>query len=208
MTDWKQHRDHALSTTHFAGIYIFLTFITSFVISTVFSDWRYQLLCAIPSVFVSYCSLFLVSKAADTGFEQRIWHAERMRGLAAGSEVDHGGNVTDEERIKESAERANALVRGLWPTINSDLFRSLVDMLEDIMQSSVLASIVCDSHPLTRPMRLSSTTMRQHSVCIPDMGLDSNVGLLIAIQSSPNARRCRPGCRFWFDRPRRPQRAQ
>ena len=190
MTDWKQHRDHALSTTHFAGIYFFLTFITSFVISTVFSDWRYRLLCVILSVFVSYCSLFLVNKAADTGFEQRIWHAERMRGLAAGPEVDHDGNVMDEERIKESAERANALVRGLWPTINSDLFRSLVDMLEDIMQSPVPAFIACDNHPLTHPMRLSSTTMRQHSVRIPDMGLGSNMGRIAAIRSSPDARCC------------------
>ncbi|KAM5531360.1 hypothetical protein V8D89_006496 [Ganoderma adspersum] len=186
--DWKQHRDHVLSITNFAAVYVCLSFVISFALSAAFSDWHYRLLCSAPPVFVGYCSLFWVNKAAETDFEQRVWHAERMRGLAAGSDVNRDGNVSDEERIKESAEWANALVRGLWPTVNSDLFRSLVDMLEDIMQSSVPAFIVCDSHPLARLMRLSSTTMRQHSVRIPDMGLGSNAGRITAIRSLPDAR--------------------
>ena len=83
-----------------------------------------------------------------------------MRGLMAGSDVDHDGNVTDEERTKESAEWANAVVRGLWPIINTDLFSSLIDMLEDIMQSSVPTFIV--SLPsLTSQWRVSSCLSRR-----------------------------------------------
>ena len=193
MTDWKQYRDHVLSITNTATVYVCLSFVISFALSTAFSDWRYRLLCAAPPVFVGYCSLFWVNRATETDFEQRVWHAERMRGLAAGSDVNHDGNVSGEERIKESAEWANALVRGLWPTVNSDLFRSLVDMLEDIMQSSVPAFIVCDNHPLARLIRLSSTTMRQHSVRIPDMGLGSNAGRITAIRSLPDARSAEGG---------------
>ncbi|KAI1792363.1 hypothetical protein LXA43DRAFT_972528 [Ganoderma leucocontextum] len=186
--DWKEHREYVLSMTQSSVIYICLAFVASFAISATLSDWRWRLLFTIPPVFISYCLLFSMNRAAETDFEQRIWHAERMRGLGAASDVDRNGNVTDEERTKESAEWVNALVRGLWPTINSDLFRSLVDMLEDIMQSSVPAFIVCDDHPLARLMRLSSTVMRQHSVRIPDMGLGSNAGHITAIRSLPDAR--------------------
>ncbi len=186
--DWKEYRDHVLSITQYSVIYICLAFLTSFAISSTLSDWRWRLLFTIPPVFVTYCLLFWMNRAAETDFEHRVWHSERMRGLGAASDVDRYGNVTDEERTKESAEWANALVRGLWPTINSDLFRSLVDMLEDIMQSSVPAFIVCDNHPLARLMRLSSIAMRQHSVRIPDMGLGSNAGRITAIRSLPDAR--------------------
>ena len=108
------------------------------------------MLCLVPASLFSYTLLFRVNKAAEADFERRVWHAERMRGLAAGSDVDGDGKVSDEERTRESAEWANALIRGLWPIINTDMFVSLVDMLEDIMQSSVPTFIV----------RLSSTLLK------------------------------------------------
>ncbi len=97
--------------------------------------------------------MFRINKAAQGDFEQRVWHAERMRGLAAGSDVDGDGKVTDDERTRESAEWANAVIRGLWPIMNTDMFSSLLDMLEDIMQSSVPRFIVsayqlADAHTL------------------------------------------------------------
>ena len=78
-----------------------------------------------------------------------------MRGLRAGSDVDGDGKITDEERTRESAEWANALIRGLWPAINTDLFSSLVDMLEDIMQASVPAFIVRSSSSIPHEASLT-----------------------------------------------------
>ena len=123
-------------------VYTSLAFLASFILSTFVSSWHWRILLALPPALVSYTLLFRLNQAAQADFEQRIWHSERMRGLMAGSDVDHDGNVTDEERTKESAEWANAVVRGLWPIINTDLFSSLIDMLEDIMQSSVPTFIV------------------------------------------------------------------
>ena len=45
-----------------------------------------------------------------------------MRGLKAGSDVDGDGKISDEERIKESAEWANAVLRGVWPVMNPELW--------------------------------------------------------------------------------------
>lgn len=131
-----------LSITNSSTTYIATAFVGAFLFSTLFSGVTARVLCLIPPAFLSYSLFFRMNKASEADFEQRMWHAERMRGLAAGSDVDGDGKVTDEERTRESAEWANALVRGLWPILNTDLFSSLIDMLEDIMQSSVPKFIV------------------------------------------------------------------
>lgn len=131
-----------LSITNSSITYIATAFVGAFLFSTLFSGVTARVLCLIPPAFLSYSLFFRMNKASEADFEQRMWHAERMRGLAAGSDVDGDGKVTDEERTRESAEWANALVRGLWPILNTDLFSSLIDMLEDIMQSSVPKFIV------------------------------------------------------------------
>ena len=131
--------------TNSSVIYISIAFVAAFIVSNILNNRILRILCIIPPAFLSYALLFRVNKVSEADFEQRIWHAERMRGLAAGSDVDGDGKVTDEERTRESAEWANAVVRGLWPIINTDMFSSLVDMLEDIMQSSVPSFIVSGS---------------------------------------------------------------
>ncbi|KAI0357862.1 hypothetical protein OH77DRAFT_1308845 [Trametes cingulata] len=165
--NWKEHRDKVLSITNASIGYISAAFVASFLLSALFSSVTTRVLCLIPPALLSYCLLFRVNKAAEADFEQRIWHAERMRGLAAGSDVDGDGKVTDEERTRESAEWANAVIRGLWPILNTDLFSSLIDMLEDIMQSSVPTFI--------------------HSVRVADIGLGSNAGRITSIRSLPDA---------------------
>ncbi len=134
-------------------MYISGAFLAAFLVSTFFSSRILRVLCLIPPAFLSFLLLFRINKAAQGDFEQRVWHAERMRGLAAGSDVDGDGKVTDDERTRESAEWANAVIRGLWPIMNTDMFSSLLDMLEDIMQSSVPRFIVsayqlADAHTL------------------------------------------------------------
>ena len=131
--------------TNSSVIYISIAFVAAFIVSNILNNRILRILCIIPPAFLSYALLFRVNKVSEADFEQRIWHAERMRGLAAGSDVDGDGKVTDEERTRESAEWANAVIRGLWPIINTDMFSSLVDMLEDIMQSSVPSFIVSGS---------------------------------------------------------------
>ncbi|KAL1939462.1 hypothetical protein VTO73DRAFT_10018 [Trametes versicolor] len=166
--DWKEHRDKMLSITNSSITYIATAFVGAFLFSTLFSGVTARVLCLIPPAFLSYSLFFRMNKASEADFEQRMWHAERMRGLAAGSDVDGDGKVTDEERTRESAEWANALVRGLWPILNTDLFSSLIDMLEDIMQSSVPKFI--------------------HSVRVADLGLGSNAGRITSIRSLPDAK--------------------
>ncbi|KAI0654107.1 hypothetical protein C8Q70DRAFT_1029821 [Cubamyces menziesii] len=164
--DWKKHRDKVLSVTNSTVAYTCAAFVICFVLSNAFSTFPARTACLVPAALFAYCLFFRANKAAEADFEQRVWHAERMRGLAAGSDVDGDGKVTDEERTRESAEWANTIIRGLWPILNTDLFGSLVDMLEDIMQSSVPTFI--------------------HSVRIADLGLGSNAGRITSIRSLPD----------------------
>ncbi|KAI0329974.1 hypothetical protein GY45DRAFT_1278584, partial [Cubamyces sp. BRFM 1775] len=164
--DWKRHRDKVLSVTNTTVAYTSAAFVACFVFSNVFSSFTARTTCLVPAALFAYSLFFRANKAAEADFEQRVWHAERMRGLAAGSDVDGDGKVTDEERTRESAEWANAIIRGLWPILNTDLFGSLVDMLEDIMQSSVPTFI--------------------HSVRVADLGLGSNAGRITSIRSLPD----------------------
>ena len=102
---------------------IALAYMTCFVMGYIVprSLWATSILVTLPTVF-AYVLNFRLQRAAVNDFEDRIWHAERMRGLQAGSDVDGDGEVTDEERTKESAEWANALLRGIWPIMNPDLY--------------------------------------------------------------------------------------
>ncbi|RPD52908.1 hypothetical protein L226DRAFT_617720 [Lentinus tigrinus ALCF2SS1-7] len=166
--DWKEHRNHVLSITNSSIVYISGAFVAAFIVSNLFASRILRILCLIPPVFLSYTLFFRMNKVSEADFEQRVWQAERIRGLAAGSDVDGDGKVTDEERTRESAEWANAVVRELWPIFNTDMFSSLMDMLEDIMQSSVPSFI--------------------HSVRVADLGLGSNAGRITSIRSLPDVK--------------------
>ena len=74
-----------------------------------------------PSIF-AYVLLFRLRNLARNDLDDRMWHSERMRGLKAGSDIDGDGKISDEERIKESAEWANAVLRGVWPVMNPELW--------------------------------------------------------------------------------------
>lgn len=73
-----------------------------------------------PSLF-AFALLFALERKSAEDFEDRVWDAERTRGLAAGEDHDGDGMIGTGERIKESAEWMNAFLRGVWPLINPDL---------------------------------------------------------------------------------------
>ncbi|EPQ51591.1 hypothetical protein GLOTRDRAFT_117939 [Gloeophyllum trabeum ATCC 11539] len=125
----------------------------------------------VPPTLYTYGCMYKLRNDADSDFDDRLWHAERERGWRGGQDRDNDGTVEGEERFKESAEWVNDLVKGVWPIINPDLFDSLLDMLEDIMQSSVPRFIhsvrVSDFGFGTTPMRITSVRS------LPDAGTDT-----------------------------------
>lgn len=75
---------------------------------------------SLPSC-LAYILLFRVQSISRTDFDDRAWDTERIRGLRAGSDLDGDGVVGSDERVSESAEWANAVLRGLWPILNPDM---------------------------------------------------------------------------------------
>ncbi|KAG8802943.1 hypothetical protein FRC17_006309 [Serendipita sp. 399] len=125
----------------------------------------------IPSLGIpaalSFLWMYRMQSKGEDDAERHAWAVERRRGLQAGYDKDKDGKIAAEEKIKESTEWLNALLKGVWPIINPDMFKSTVDMLEDIMQASVPAFI--------------------HSVRIPDLGLGNNPLRITSLRALPDA---------------------
>ncbi|KAF1345108.1 hypothetical protein BDV97DRAFT_360422 [Delphinella strobiligena] len=66
-------------------------------------------------------------------WEEELWHAQRHDGS--------NQNDNDDPDIQESTHWLNNMLTSIWPIVNPDLFISLADTLEDVMQAS-LPSIV------------------------------------------------------------------
>lgn len=76
----------------------------------------------LPPSILTYCLLFRLRRVSSTDFENRVWHSERLRGLAGGSDRDGDGVLRNEEKSRESAEWANSLLRGIWPIVNPEMY--------------------------------------------------------------------------------------
>ncbi|KUJ11467.1 uncharacterized protein LY89DRAFT_624809 [Mollisia scopiformis] len=61
-------------------------------------------------------------------WEDEVWDAAR---------VEEENTNQSNERLPESVAWMNSLLASVWPLINPDLFASVVDMLEDVMQASL-----------------------------------------------------------------------
>jgi len=146
--DWNEHKNNVVSTTCSSLVIVG----ASYALSTIFfrtvplpyftrdSFGTLVLSLLLPSI-LTYCLLFRLRRVSLTDFENRVWHSERLRGLAGGSDRDGDGVLRNEEKSRESAGWANSLLRGIWPIVNPEMFRSMVDMIEDIMQASVPKSV-------------------------------------------------------------------
>lgn len=75
---------------------------------------------SLPTCF-AYILFFRIQNMSRADFDDRAWDTERIRGLRAGSDLDGDGVVGPDERVRESAEWANAVLRGLWPILNPDM---------------------------------------------------------------------------------------
>ncbi|KAI0403337.1 hypothetical protein F4802DRAFT_571781 [Xylaria palmicola] len=69
-----------------------------------------------------------VNKKTKEIFDDEIWDAARREEQAL---------VTNDEELPESVHWLNSLVGSIWPLVNPDLFASLVDQIEDVMQASL-----------------------------------------------------------------------
>lgn len=69
-----------------------------------------------------------VSKKTSEIFEDETWDAARREEQAI---------LSDNEELPESTQWLNSLFSSIWPLVNPDLFASLVDQIEDIMQASL-----------------------------------------------------------------------
>jgi hypothetical protein len=59
-------------------------------------------------------------------WETEIWHAERQQGKKQAN-----------SQTPESTQWLNSLMASIWPLVNPDLFTSVADTLEDVMQASL-----------------------------------------------------------------------
>ncbi|KAI0117940.1 hypothetical protein GGR51DRAFT_271432 [Nemania sp. FL0031] len=73
-----------------------------------------------------------VHKRTNEIFDDEIWDASRREEQAI---------VKNEEELPESVHWLNSFVASIWPLVNPDLFASLVDQIEDVMQASLPRAI-------------------------------------------------------------------
>ncbi|KAI0859439.1 hypothetical protein F4860DRAFT_526045 [Xylaria cubensis] len=65
-------------------------------------------------------------------FDDETWDAARREEKAI---------INSDEELPESVHWLNSLVASIWPLVNPDLFASLVDQIEDVMQASLPKAI-------------------------------------------------------------------
>lgn len=105
--DWDEHRSRVKLAIDRSIPLITLSYLVCFTIAHFIHHPYFSFaLATIPSSFLAYTLLFRLRNLARNKFDGRVW-------LKAGSDVDGGGKVSEEERIKESVEWANAVLRGV-----------------------------------------------------------------------------------------------
>ncbi|KAF1815836.1 hypothetical protein P152DRAFT_464558 [Eremomyces bilateralis CBS 781.70] len=84
-------------------------------------------LIAIPAVGSIFFLSGVLERKARGIWDSEVWEAERQEGKM----------IANSMKIPESAQWLNSLIASVWPLINPDLFTSLADRLEDVMQASL-----------------------------------------------------------------------
>lgn len=63
---------------------------------------------------VAWFVVFRLRDFVKRDLADRLWNAERERGVQAGDDLDGNGIISADERVKESVEWLNALLRRIW----------------------------------------------------------------------------------------------
>ncbi|RPB19629.1 hypothetical protein L211DRAFT_871183 [Terfezia boudieri ATCC MYA-4762] len=109
----------------------------------------HSLLASFTAGIIIACAIWVWTRSVLTQTRNIDWSAERQRGEIASANL-----------IPESVEWLNTLVGVGWRLLNPDMFASVVDMLEDVMQASVPGVIenvrVVDMSQGATPLRLLS----------------------------------------------------
>ncbi|TVY78552.1 Meiotically up-regulated protein [Lachnellula suecica] len=92
--------------------------------------WKGFVASAFAAIIVS-CGLHLWLRSVQDSASAVNWDAERKRATAA-----------TESLVPESVEWMNSLVGIVWNLINPEMFASMADTLEDVMQASVPPSLI------------------------------------------------------------------
>ncbi|RYP52764.1 hypothetical protein DL769_010618 [Monosporascus sp. CRB-8-3] len=69
-----------------------------------------------------------VNKKSTEIFDDELWDSSRR---------EEKSIIEDNEELPESVQWLNSLLSAIWPLVNPDMFASLVDMIEDVMQASL-----------------------------------------------------------------------
>ena len=81
---------------------------------------------------IAGCVIVLVKdwlgKKVQTAWDDEVWDAARREEIQT---------MQSDDTIPESVAWLNSLLSAVWPIINPDLFTSISDMLEDVMQASL-----------------------------------------------------------------------
>lgn len=127
-SDWDAHRKRIFSTILSTTLHIVLAYKISFYLATFLPTTFFSTLAVIAPTFYASVLFVRAQNISRKDFEDHAWHSERVRGLRAGSDLDGDGNISTEERVNESAEWANEMLRGIWPIMNPDLHVSLISL--------------------------------------------------------------------------------
>ncbi|KAK8056638.1 hypothetical protein PG993_001865 [Apiospora rasikravindrae] len=69
-----------------------------------------------------------ISKKANEIFDDEVWDASKR---------EENARLDSDTELPESVQWLNRLIASIWPIVNPDLFSSLIDQIEDIMQASL-----------------------------------------------------------------------
>ena len=69
-----------------------------------------------------------LGKKVEATWEDEVWDGAREQ---------EANLIQNEEQMPESVAWLNSILSSVWPLINPDLFASISDMLEDVMQASL-----------------------------------------------------------------------
>jgi hypothetical protein len=114
----------------------------------------------IASIFAGIiisCGIHLWLRNVQEDANAVNWEAERLRALAA-----------TESLVPESVEWMNSLVGVVWNLINPDMFASMADTLEDVMQASVPPALI-------------------QNVRVSSIGLGDQAFKILSLRSLPSA---------------------